>query len=119
VKVSELTGALLDYWVARVEGIDPALLAEIQRPDSVVSLKASRPSTDWAHGGPIIERERILVWPCTQANDGNPIRNWTARVECNPNFQYFADTPLIAAMRAYVASKFGDEIPDQSPSEAK
>ena len=28
----------------------------------------------------------------------------------------FGETPLIAAMRCYVASKFGDEVPDECPS---
>lgn len=40
-----------------------------------------QPSADWSIAGPIIERERI-------PNDGD----------------------LVAAMRAYVASKFGDEV---------
>jgi len=53
------------------------------------------------------------LWPCTQDNYGNPIRNWTARVERTPHVQYFADTPLVAAMRAFVAGKFGDRVPGE------
>jgi nuclear transport factor 2 (NTF2) superfamily protein len=53
-----------------------------------------RPSTNWAHTGPIIERERIsLDWD-------DDAGQWYAQVghstECGP-------TPLVAAMRAYVA----------------
>ena len=61
------------------------------------------PASDWCHGGPIIERERIVLAP---AGDG-----WRAakfdRVEASP---WRGATPLIAAVRAYVASKFGDEV---------
>lgn len=67
----------------------------------------SKYSTDWAKGGPIIERERIELevenfprgWIATP-HDGNFLRGATA---------------LIAAMRCYVASKLGDEVdvPDE------
>jgi hypothetical protein len=57
-------------------------------------------STDWAHAGPIIEREKIGILP-----SGN------AYYERDGGTHYsYGPTPLIAAMRAYVASKMGDEI---------
>ena len=59
------------------------------------------PSTNWAQGGPIIEREKIELVPSI---DGKvwyaESLNRQARVERCP-------TPLIAAMRCYVASKHG------------
>ncbi|OAF11735.1 hypothetical protein AYJ54_07670 [Bradyrhizobium centrolobii] len=137
LKVSKLQGAQLDYWVARAGEVwawahelfptmtlDPTFkgveLFTFEGGRTVCRLvprnpfrqdyRIFTPSTSWEHGGPIIERERILLWPCTQANYGNPIRNWTARVERTPDVQYFSDTPLVAAMRADVASKFGDEV---------
>jgi hypothetical protein len=61
-------------------------------------------STNWAQGGPIIERERISVW--ARGNE------WAAE-SFIPNAQgheQTGPTPLIAAMRCYVASKLGDEI---------
>ena len=69
--------------------------------------------TDWAQGGPIIEREGISLYLDTnnlwQANifDGNPI--------CNPFGGVQGPTPLIAAMRCFVASKLGEEVdvPDE------
>ena len=74
--------------------------------DRVEWLLAFSPSTNWAQGGPIIEVEKITVMAL---EDGG----WTASVGelwvaeeggiCGP-------TPLIAAMRCYVASKLGDEI---------
>lgn len=57
------------------------------------------PSTNWADGGPIIERERISI---TLNNKGT----WTAwPTPSDPSNQMEGPTPLIAAMRAFVASK--------------
>lgn len=64
---------------------------------------------NWSQGGPIIERERILIEP----HSGN---QWCATYKC-PDAIYDGHTPLIAAMRAYVASKLGDEI--EIPEELK
>ncbi len=65
------------------------------------------PSTDWAQGGPIIERERISL--CAQ-DDGE----WSGyifdhKIE-HVVFDFGGMTPLIAAMRTFVASKLGDEV---------
>jgi hypothetical protein len=68
------------------------------------------PSTDWAQGGPIIEREGIVV-------DLRKEYGWIAARE----FWYLenkedhdlcstGETYLIAAMRCYVALKLGDEV---------
>jgi len=58
------------------------------------------PSTDWAQGGPIIEREKMtLEWTG---------EDWMAYIRHDE--EYFGPTPLIAAMRCYVASKMGDEV---------
>ena len=97
MKVRALTGATLDYWVAKAEGIDPSL------------PHMNGPSTNWAQGGPIIERERIDIEHCADdsclaIHSGNFDRG---------DFGFEGPTPLVAAMRAYVASKFGLEVPDE------
>ena len=61
------------------------------------------PSTDWAQGGPIIEREGVLF---TRTNDGEMYRAWIVR----RNASAIGPAHLIAAMRCYVASKLGDEV---------
>lgn len=92
----ELTGANLDYLVAKAEGLDPTVEAQMR----------FMPSTDWAQGGPIIEREKIMVaW-----NDGHWIAGVSAHVETNGGVIHKGPTPLVAAMRAYVAAKLGTEI---------
>ena len=61
------------------------------------------PSEHWGDGGPIIEREKISL----NHEDGG----WIAtRCESPCVSEEYGKTPLIAAMRCYVASKLGDEI---------
>ena len=107
MKTSELQGAALDWAVAKCEGValDPNLLKD----GHAVKFRFE-PSTDWAQGGPIIEREWINVEKRINEMD------WTASVvyeDYSDGFEWTeakGDTPLIAAMRCYVALKLGDEI---------
>jgi hypothetical protein len=119
-KVSELIGARLDLAVAIAEGLPvhpgPGEYIVADKIDTVWAHTIA-PSRRWAHGGPIIERERIEISPIA---DGD----WQAFVRPEYHLgQLVGDdgaaegpntTPLIAAMRAYVASKFGDavDLPD-------
>jgi hypothetical protein len=130
MRTAELTGALLDYWVARAEGVPAEQLSIRQLIDNRHVCVLEPPtngfefgpgvicfSADWAQGGPIIERERIeLLHYGTMGWMGNP---WEAQLGTDTHYidqgPYDAipgPTPLVAAMRAYVASKFGDEVPD-------
>jgi hypothetical protein len=59
------------------------------------------PSRKWSHGGPIIERERITI------DAGQHGRLWVARKGAH---ETTGPTPLVAAMRCYVASQLGDEV---------
>jgi hypothetical protein len=114
MKVSELTGAMLDYWVARANAsteaeLFPGIAYEphiwngkcFTRKDSPYSMFC--PSINWAHGGPIIERERIDI--------NTTVYGWEAY--CDINQKVEGKTALEAAMRAYVASEFGEEVPDE------
>lgn len=58
------------------------------------------PPTNWSQGGPIIEREKTAIRFV-------PWDTWVA--ECK-GYTGEGTTPLIAAMRCYVASKLGDEV---------
>ena len=102
MKTSELTGAALDWAVAKCEGFVDRLDLT---PWEFLRYREDHnyePSTDWAQGGPIIERESMGVFPLE--------KGWAA------GFQN-GSTPLIAAMRCYVASKLGDEV--EVPNELK
>lgn len=117
MKVSELKDNKLDYWVARAEGL--SINPEVCQPDRGVfvghgggDLDFFEPSEEWAQGGPILEREMIeLSHDRDWREDGEFGRVWQGY---HAGYGYMdGDTPLIAAMRAYVASKFGDEVDDQ------
>lgn len=105
IKVNEASGPALDRMVAKALGYttsDLDLLYDFKSYDKF------QPSTDWAQGGPIIEREKIDT-----AYENN---QWFAYESlgdcCDPSV---GNTPLIAAMRCYVASKLGGEVdmPDE------
>ena len=102
VKTSELIDYALDWAVAKAEGYTGTALES--RTGEWYS-----PSTDWSQGGPIIEREGITL--DYDAYDQDKL--WEARHYASDgtllNNEY-GDTPLIAAMRCYVASKLGDEV---------
>lgn len=115
VRTEELTSDALDWAVA-------VCLGAVWQPKSArasffiwpgtsvkYSARAPRYSTDWAQGGPIIERARITVM---SRNFTAPVWWATASIfpEDEDTFGYFSHTPLIAAMRCYVASRLGDEV---------
>lgn len=109
MKTHELTGAALDWAVAKCEDLEHYFA------DGLVCLKGQpfdthwlywTPSTDWAQGGPIIEREMLTVIYNERPED---VEGWRTIAYHTGDMEYGA-TPLIAAMRCYVASKLGDEV---------
>ena len=98
MKTSELQGAALDWAVEKANGGD-----HTYNPRGY--------SMDWAFGGPIIEREITRV---ENLGDGR----WAAyKNSKDETHRLTGPTPLIAAMRCYVASKIGDEV--EIPEELK
>ena len=94
VKTSELTRFALDWAVERCMGLPDYGQRDME--------DGYHPSTDWAQGGPIIEREEIRLTP--------PLAGETDWLAACGNPDVAGPTPLIAAMRCYVASKLGDEV---------
>lgn len=124
MKTSELTGALLDYWVAKAEGYEAEILKDdkgefVVRTERFENGGHSRgpffPSTNWLDGGPIIERERIVIAPNKQGWHWYAYTGgyWINESLMDYQIEEDGETGLIAAMRAYVASKFGDEVLDK------
>jgi len=111
IKTNELTGAALDWAVAKCEslflgedlfGLKPIIAAP-------VFLQKFKPSSDWSQGGPIIERERIsTAYEPSMIYDDTC--RWKAISAISDNEHFYGPTLMIAAMRCYVASKLGDEI---------
>lgn len=139
IKTSELTPVQINWVVATIEDHDP-YLRQFQRQQAATlvwldDFNTARYATDWGQSGPIIEREGIatfLDWerfiiPGERSRFGGvawgqkPGTVWGAvRGEYymaepsgnSPTGDNYMEgsTPLIAAMRCYVASKLGDEV---------
>ena len=125
IKTSELTGQALDWAVAKAESrviiqfLGGGILVN-GRTELGAELDVEQgfnymwhPSSSWSQGGPIIEREGVNI-------ENNPDRSlwlaWTPAPEQRTGEAHGkGPTPLIAAMRCYVASKLGDEVevPDE------
>jgi hypothetical protein len=116
MKTSELIGPALDWAVAKCEGYEPFPDGfGIRVVDADNTFIIFCPSCFWQQGGPIIKREGITI----AFEQGT----WSAYFRDNlfneDGSEYFqrGTTPLIAAMRCYVASKLGDEV--EIPEELK
>lgn len=94
IKTSELIGDALDHVVLQLDAENPS---------------NGFYSTDWADGGPIIEREKILLDIVGPDDD----QEWEGRIV--GVWMEYGPTPLVAAMRCYVGSKLGNEVevPDE------
>jgi hypothetical protein len=113
IDTNELIGVALDWAVAHCEKEET--LISNGKLNTFWTEDGYHPSTDWSHGGPIIEQEEIGIKRNSPCSDG---RQW----EASPSITAkgaggkwgYGPTPLVAAMRCYVASKLGDsvEVPD-------
>ena len=133
VKFSEAIGPVLDWMVAWCE--DQATPADLSSAEVLLyrsqatnawmypKMRGIAYSTNWAQGGPIIEREGILLRPLRRPghsmdgqwlamfdgeNTGTMVQ-WVKRTDWHRHY-WSGDTPLIAAMRCFVSSKLGDEV---------
>lgn len=122
IKTSELQGAALDWAVAKCEGKilsggpfngNPkgSRFGYEVHDDSAQFGRGYEywaPSTNWAQGGPIVEREGINLVKVG-------IALWRASLQNYGGHEQHDNAPLIAAMRCYVASKLGNvvDVPDE------
>lgn len=121
IKTSELIGAQLDWAVAKCEGVE----VRIDQKHKDLWIDGGplddhdtfyAPSSVWEQGGPIIERERISIDQCFSFGRSGTMDVYASIP--NPHGGVLGEqlaaigpTPLIAAMRVYVASKLGgDEV---------
>lgn len=143
VKTADLTDAALDWAVAKALGAnlttahehfrriaasawsEEKIAAQLSKMDNypcwVNTVGNSEPipaySTNWAQGGPIIEREQLHTYfdpECMWASVP-PSAVWVAWRNGGGMGRWHGPTLLIAAMRCFVASKLGDEVdvPDE------
>lgn len=126
VKTADLIGLSLDWAVAECLGATRIQLYEYNGRRMIrVSLPEGihapwEPSRYWGQGGPIIDQELISV---AHDDDDDDEGEWEAcqRAQLQSMFGFNGDnystgpTPLVAAMRCFVASRLGDEVevPDE------
>jgi hypothetical protein len=91
MKTNELTGKALNWAVGKADG-----LADWLAPVNYCG--------NWEFGGPIIERENIGLW-----SEGY---DWEAKISVGFGewLVEWDKSPLVAAMRCYVASRLGDNV---------
>lgn len=97
-----------DYYAGGESG---CALQVVRWPNGAATLKwvgggAYSPSTDWAQGGLLIWRERISF----EFVEDEEVEGCLAYTDAMKGPYHSGPTPLIAAMRAFVASKLGDEV---------
>ena len=105
IKTCDLIGIELDFVVAQLEAVDVDedcyTIDCNYNPHSRYS-----PSTNWEEAGGIIERENIALtgisfpWFATELG-------WWGHIK---DVRNVGATPLVAAMRCYVQSKWGKEV---------
>lgn len=125
IKVADLTGAALDFAVAEADGhrIIRACTSVDFRGYAVLRSSLGirerigieyAPSTEWAQGGPILDREKLSLDPpsakerIVEVGVMERIAYW--RADSQDGHFTIGLTALIAAMRCFVASKLGDEV---------
>ena len=124
IKIKDLTGTALDWAVATFQGLkieydgishwvvsDKFVKQLGEHHDATGNQCGYSPSTDWAQGGPIFEREDMTV-----SGKNNGATEVRLRTGCqNKRGVYTFSTQrgpslLTAAMRCYVANKAGDDV---------
>lgn len=107
IKTQDLIGAALDWAVAKCEGTEITFSEGLQAaPLGMPSGQWEMYSTNWAQGGPIIEREHFEFDFREDEQDYACFDGYRAAI---------GPTHLIAAMRCYCCSKLGDviDIPEE------
>lgn len=119
IKADLLDGVALDWAVAQCEGwrtVDHTILCQtwVERKNArgvmdSCPIHSLRFSTEWAFGGPIMEK--ILGFRVRHCRAGTPKSYYEACIHnTEGDWVAFGPTLLVAAMRVFVASKLGDEI---------
>lgn len=112
VKVSEISGVALDYAVAIADGGERKPYQFADNADAPFwdawvfpggrAYSSFTPSKEWDHCGALVAKYRVSIIYSDEVCD--PCA-WT-----DSSAAWHGDTPLIAACRAIVASKFGDTV---------
>lgn len=128
VIVAEAEGRVLDYLVATAMNIrleryagDFYLPGHIgdnwTQGATLTTLTRWSPSTDWAQGGPLIEK--FEPWLSPPVEDSEDLLGWDAEIYDKEGLSVIGSawacpTALVAICRAVVAAKLGDKLDIQT-----
>ncbi|WP_264041484.1 DUF2591 domain-containing protein [Pectobacterium carotovorum] len=101
VKTSELSGAALDWAVAK------ATREEMPSVAQWILWDDYHPTTNWRHCGPLIEQCKLNI--SYTPSGRHPEQPWFC-CDKTETFWSIGETALVAICRAVVASLLGDEI---------
>ena len=107
--VELLSGPALDWAVAKCEYPEQPINTKLGFP--YLGFGRFNPSSNWAHGGPIMARE-------IDSYDKSGDTFQAVKLDAEGNYSMFdhighdgfGPSPLVAAMRCYVAFKMGPEV---------
>lgn len=110
MNVSDLKDGLLNYWVAKAQGMDVYMKeGYCFRNQDPLRHHSYHPSEDWEEGGEIIEREGISI-----RMNGDVWESSSLLDETGASYTPSGPTPLIAAMRFFVCCNFGQVVNDEA-----
>ncbi|GGD63258.1 phage protein NinX family protein [Caballeronia grimmiae] len=114
MNVAQLSGAQLDYWVAKAEGLEAQVKHACGMDWCQVDVQYAgfiqyQPSENWHIAAPIMERQKYVVYPMPRV-DGK--LEWLAEAGLNPIFHgmFTDESPKVAICRLRVAEAFGHEV---------
>jgi hypothetical protein len=120
MKVAAMDQCTLAYWVALAEMLSPILIttncvtkektissSPVYDRDRCVGYSFS-PQSIWSQGGPLIEKYTVTIYPFI---DG---QGWYAHALQGRGTRMEGGSPLVAAMRSIVATKWGKEIAERT-----
>lgn len=118
MKVANLDDCHLAYWVAIAENLTPFIMgrfcATVEATAGSAPLMkdakclgyAYEPQTNWGQGGPLLEKYAVTLYPYL---DG---LGWYAHACNGRGTRMEGPSPLLAAMRSIVATKYGKDVSD-------
>lgn len=128
VRVSELEGAALDYWVARAEGHKPSF-PDLEAEFPAVLLWEDygcmlphgeygneyefSPSQDWNDAGPLFDKFALSFDPLLGGGIQATARMKDGQIILPVSMS--GNDYLVAACRAIIAATFGATVPAQEP----
>lgn len=123
INTADATGAALDWLVAKALGLNSNTDPEVRTQyvgyagfadANGFGYDIKNYSTDWSQGGPIIADNALNLHYWVEESEYGDEKRWESGHH-NSRHRMFGPTPLIAAMRCFVASKLGDivEVPEE------